>query len=124
MDNAIGAKAAYPIHGSQYVESLSVVLASVNVGTFICAILYLPQIEITKEYALIPFIVIAPGMSSTYFVIYDVSNGVTASTADIPNENVNIKVFSSTDTITLQATPTKSYANQTVTINGCIVILA
>ena len=125
MDNAVGAKAAYPIYGSQTVPTGAVVLDSVNVGTFICALLYLPHIAISdKNYSLIPFITIAPGMNSTYFAIYNVTDGTMTSSAGADaDRNIAIYVYSTTDTIILQANAKKSWG-QTVTINGCVVVLA
>lgn len=122
MDNVIGAKAAYPIYGNQIVPSSSVVLDSVNVGTFICALLYLPHIAIDNIYSVIPFITIAPGMNSTYFAIYNTATGTMSSSANT-YEDMAIHVYSTTDTIILQARAIVTHG-YTVTISGCIVIIA
>lgn len=122
MDNVVGAKAAYPIYGNQTITRTDVVLDSVNVGTFICALLYLPHIGISKIYSLIPFITIAPEMSSTYFPIYNLTDG-TMTSSETTTERIAIRVYSTTDTIILRAVATGS-SGYTATINGCIVILA
>ena len=132
MDNAVGAKAAFPFGGSYSVSKSSSYNITLDTGVFSCGLLYISMLNVSKPDAGnvtsgnligLTFMVVAPSMTSTGMTVYDYTNDKLVYTSPvIPSESVYIRL--STTDVTIVLSNGELYISAAFTINGVLLVIS